>query len=136
MNMWPKTMRPLCTLSGVLAVVTLQACSSMSGASTSTPATMVDGMLVGSNGMTLYTFDRDTPGSGKSVCNGPCANNWPPLMASADSRAMSGDFSVINRDDGGRQWAYKGKPLYFWIKDAKPGDKTGDGFNGVWRIVQ
>jgi predicted lipoprotein with Yx(FWY)xxD motif len=34
------------------------------------------------------------------------------------------------------QWAYKGKPLYFWVKDQKPGDKTGDGFNNVWRVVK
>ncbi|MBS1215135.1 MAG: hypothetical protein H6R20_109, partial [Proteobacteria bacterium] len=47
-----------------------------------------------------------------------------------------GDYSIVTRDDGQKQWAYKGKPLYFWIKDAKPGDKTGDGFNNVWRIVK
>ena len=99
------------------------------------PAKMMDGMLTGSNGMTLYTFDRDAAGSGKSVCNGPCATNWPPLMA-AEGQTASGDYSVITRDDGKKQWALKGKPLYFWAKDAKPGDKTGDGFNGVWHIVK
>lgn len=90
------------------------------------------GMLTGPNGMTLYTFDKDAAGSGKSVCNGPCATNWPPLMASG---AASGDYSVVTRDDGGKQLAYKGKPLYYWIKDTKPGDKTGDGFNGVWHVA-
>ena len=92
----------------------------------------MDGMLVGANGMTLYTFDKDTAGSGKSTCNGPCATNWPPLMGST----ASGDYSVITRDDGAKQIAYKGKPLYFWIKDMKPGDKTGDGFNGVWHVAK
>ncbi|HOC01350.1 MAG TPA: hypothetical protein PKM43_21700, partial [Verrucomicrobiota bacterium] len=43
------------------------------------------------------------------------------------------DYSVITRDDGKTQLAYKGKPLYYWAKDAKPGDKTGDGVNQVWR---
>ena len=85
--------------------------------------------------MTLYTFDRDAAGSGKSVCNGPCATNWPPLMAAPDAKA-SGDWSVITRDDGARQWAYKGKPLYFWAKDQKPGDRTGDGFNKVWQLAR
>jgi predicted lipoprotein with Yx(FWY)xxD motif len=99
------------------------------------PAKVADGVLVGTNGMTLYTFDRDVAGSGKSVCTGPCAANWPPLMAAADARP-SGDWTVINRDDGGRQWAYKGRPLYFWAKDAKPGDRTGDGFNNVWRVAR
>ena len=94
---------------------------------------VVDGMLVGDNGMTLYTFDKDAAGSGKSVCNGPCATNWPPLAATGTA---SGDYSVITRDDGAKQLAYKGKPLYYWAKDAKPGDKTGDGFNNVWHIVR
>lgn len=109
-------------------------CSTM-GYGDSTPAKMADGMLVGSNGMTLYTFDKDVAGNGKSVCNGPCATNWPPLMA-ADGAKASGDYSIVMRDDGGRQWAFKGKPLYFWTKDQKPGDTTGDGFNKVWRIAK
>ena len=98
------------------------------------PAMVSDGVLTGNNGMTLYTFDRDAAGSGKSVCNDACAKNWPPLMAKADDTA-SGDYSVITRDDGGKQWAHKGKPLYFWIKDQKPGDKTGDGVNNLWRTA-
>lgn len=111
--------------------VTLAACTAMSSA----PAGVSDGVLVGPNKMTLYTFDRDAAGSGKSVCNGPCATNWPPLMAAADASA-SGDWSIVVRDDGGRQWAYKGKPVYYWAKDQKPGDRTGDGFNNVWRLAK
>ncbi|MFG6485432.1 hypothetical protein ACG04R_02040 [Roseateles sp. BYS78W] len=99
------------------------------------PAKPADGVLVGANGMTLYTFDKDTAGSGKSVCNGPCATNWPPLAAAAGASA-SGDWTVITRDDGSRQWAYKGRPLYFWAKDQKPGDRTGDGFNKVWQLAR
>jgi predicted lipoprotein with Yx(FWY)xxD motif len=99
------------------------------------PAKVADGVLVGANGMTLYTFDKDTAGSGKSVCNGPCATNWPPLMA-ADTDKPSGDWSVVTRDDGKKQWAMKGKPLYFWAKDTKAGDKTGDGVLGVWHAAK
>jgi len=89
--------------------------------------------LVDAKGMTLYTFDKDS--AGKSACNGPCATNWPPLMAAADAKPAS-DWSVVTRDDGGKQWAYKGKPLYTWTKDTKPGDITGDGFlNGAWHIA-
>ncbi len=94
---------------------------------------MANGVLVGPNGMTLYTFDKDA--GGKSVCNGPCATNWPPFMAGAADKPM-GDYSVVTRDDGGKQWAFKGKPLYYWIKDAKAGDMTGDGVNGVWHVVK
>jgi len=116
----------------LFGAVVLAACSSMMGAPA--PAKVADGAFVGANGMTLYTFDRDAAGSGKSVCNGPCATNWPPLMAD-DAAKAGGDWSVVTRDDGKKQWAFKGKPLYFWAKDTKPGDKTGDGFNGVWHTA-
>ncbi len=115
-----------------LSAALLGGCASMSPSS---PAKVMDGMLVGPNGMTLYTFDRDAAGSGKSVCNGPCATNWPPLMAAESDKAM-GDYMIITRDDGKKQWAMKGKPLYYWSKDTKAGDKTGDGVQNVWRIVK
>jgi predicted lipoprotein with Yx(FWY)xxD motif len=97
------------------------------------PAKKMGGMMTNNAGMTLYTFDKDS--GGKSACNGPCTGNWPPLMAGSDAKAM-GDWSVITRDDGSKQWAYKGKPLYLWSKDQKPGDMTGDGFNGSWHVVK
>ena len=90
--------------------------------------------LVDAKGMTLYTFDKDMVG--KSACNGPCAANWPALAAPAGASA-SGDWSVVTRDDGSMQWAYKGKPLYTWAKDIKPGDTTGDGFlNDAWHVAK
>src|SRR3954463_3460855 len=88
--------------------------------------------LVDAKGMTLYVFDKDT--GGKSTCNGPCATNWPPLAAAVDAKA-SGDWTVMTRDDGSKQWAYKGKPLYLWVKDTKPGEVTGDGVNNVWHVA-
>ncbi len=115
----------------VLTAALLGGCASM----TSPPAKVADGVLVGPNGMTLYTFDRDVTGSGKSFCNGPCATNWPPLMAAETDKA-SGDYTIITRDDGKKQWAMKGKPLYYWVKDTKAGDKTGDGVQNVWHIVK
>lgn len=110
----------------------LSACASMGG--TPMAAKIEAGMLVDAKGMTLYTFDKDMSGSGKSVCNGGCAKNWPPLMVEGADHA-SGDWSVITRDDGAKQWAYKGKPLYLWVKDHKPGEKTGDGVNKVWHVA-
>lgn len=114
-----------------LSAIMLGGCAAMANA----PVKIADGVLVGTNGMTLYTFDKDPAGSAKSVCNGPCATNWPPLMA-AETDQPSGDFTVISRDDGKKQWALKGKPLYFWIKDGKPGDRTGDGFNKLWQVAR
>lgn len=106
-------------------------------AQTAAPAKVADTSkgksLVDAKGMTLYIFDKDS--TGKSACNGQCAQNWPPLMAPANA-AASGDWSVVTRDDGGKQWAYKGKPLYTWVKDTKPGDATGEGVaNNTWHIA-
>lgn len=118
----------------LLMSATLAACSSYETRA-SAPATVSAGMLTGANGMTLYTFDKDAAGSGKSLCNGPCATNWPPFYA-GEGAAASGDYSIVTRDDGKKQWAFKGKPLYYWAKDQKPGDKTGDGFNNVWQVAK
>lgn len=115
----------------LFSLVILSGCSSMGMASD--PASFKDGMLVGPNGMTLYSFDKDMPG--KSNCYNQCAVNWPPLMADMDAKAM-GDFSLVKRDDGKTMWAYKGKPLYYWIKDQKPGDMTGEGVGNVWWIIK
>ena len=95
----------------------------------------VNGAMVAANGMTVYTFDADPANAGKSVCNGPCAALWPPLMVSATEQA-SGAYSVVVRDDGGRQLAYKGKPLYFYKADQKAGDRSGDNFKDVWHLVK
>jgi predicted lipoprotein with Yx(FWY)xxD motif len=115
----------------VLAAALVAACTNLPYA----PVKYASGLMTGSNGMTLYTFDKDPEGSGKSVCNGPCAKNWPPFAAAAGEQS-GGDWTVITRDDGTKQWAWSGKPLYFWSKDQKPGDTTGDGFNNAWHAVR
>ncbi len=111
------------------AALVLAACAAM-------PAKVADGALTDASGKTLYTFDKDMAASGKSVCNGPCIANWPAFTAPADATA-SGDWAIVKRDDGSRQWAFKGKPLYTFAKDTKPGDRTGDGFNGnIWHVAR
>jgi predicted lipoprotein with Yx(FWY)xxD motif len=114
-----------------IAAAVLSACAS----TVTMPAKVSDGVLVNGAGMTLYTFDRDSAGAGKSACNDKCAINWPPLRVAAED-ASSSDWTVITREDGSKQWAYKGKPLYLWIKDQKPGDRTGDGVNKVWQLAR
>ena len=99
------------------------------------PATSQNGVLATPSGATVYTFDKDTAGSGKSACNGPCAQLWPPVAAQASDTA-TGDWSIVTRDDGSKQWAYKGWPLYTYSKDAKPGDMSGDKFKDVWHVVK
>jgi len=119
----------------LIASATIAACTSMP----KNPTMVSNDMVTGSNGMTLYVFDQDVAGSGKSTCNGPCAENWPPLIASDFAKVSEGgssDLTLITRDNGKQQWALKGKPLYYWFKDQKPGDKTGDGVKGVWHIAK
>lgn len=106
-------------------------------AQTAEPAKVADTdkgkALVDAKGMTLYIFDKDA--AGKSNCNGPCATNWPPLMAAADAKP-AGDWTIVTRDDGSKMWAYKSKPVYAWAKDTKAGDTTGDGVGGAWHIAK
>jgi predicted lipoprotein with Yx(FWY)xxD motif len=97
------------------------------------PVKKVDGVLVDAHGMTVYTFDKDAANSGKSACTGPCAQNWPPVKAG--DAALSAPYSAVVRDDGSKQLAYHGKPLYTFVKDKKAGDREGDKKMNVWHVV-
>ncbi|MEQ7919076.1 hypothetical protein ABQX22_07750 [Xanthomonas sp. WHRI 1810A] len=119
------------SLKGLLAAAALFASGLAFAAD---PAMTQDGMLVTHDGMTLYTFDKDTS-AGKSVCNDTCATNWPPLAASESDKSV-GDWTVIKRDDGKFQWVYKGKALYTFKSDKAAGDKQGDGKGDVWHIAK
>jgi len=121
------------TFAAMAALTFILAASAASADTLKTTETPKGKVFVDAKGMTLYTFDKDA--GGKSMCNGPCAENWPPLLAAAGDKS-SGEWTIVTRDDGKMMWAYKGKPLYAWKKDAKPGDTTGDGFmNGVWHVA-
>jgi predicted lipoprotein with Yx(FWY)xxD motif len=124
------SLRRILVVSAAALIIT----SSHAAFAADAPAKKSGDMLVNQAGMTLYVFDKDAPASGKSVCNAQCATNWPPLTASADAKA-TGEWSVVSRDDGTKQWAYKGRPLYQWSKDQKPGDKSGDGIGGMWHVA-
>ena len=82
-------------------------------------------------GMTLYIFDKDE--ANKSNCYDDCAKAWPPFMAAADAQP-EGEWTIVERSDGTKMWAYEGKPVYTYVKDTKPGDVTGDGVGGVWHV--
>jgi predicted lipoprotein with Yx(FWY)xxD motif len=90
-------------------------------------------VLADSKAITLYISGRDT--DGKSTCNGQCAANWPALAATVDAKPM-GDWSVVTRDDGSKQRAYKGRPLYTFVRDVKAGDTAGEGMaNNTWHVA-
>ena len=94
-------------------------------------------ILVDSKGMTLYIFTKDEPN--KSNCAGKCLAAWPPLLAEGDVKAGAGvDQSLIGTadlPDGKKIVTYNKMPLYYWAKDTKPGDTTGQDVNGVWYVV-
>ena len=125
--------KTLCLAASSAALLFTAGCANM--AAPKAPAMLAGGALVAPSGMTLYTFDKDVANSGKSTCNGPCAALWPPMMAGAADQA-SGSYSVVTRDDGARQWAYKGKPMYLYEADQKAGDRNGDNFKDVWHIIK
>ena len=91
------------------------------------------GNLADANGRTLYTFDRDS--IGKSACTGACATVWPPYLA-GDGATPDGARTIIVRDNGTKQWAQNGKPLYYYVADTRAGAATGDGLDGEWHVVK
>jgi predicted lipoprotein with Yx(FWY)xxD motif len=95
--------------------------------------TSAGSLMTSPQGMTVYTFDKDQPGT--SACYGDCAMKWPPVIASADAQEF-GEMTLITRTDGQRQWAYDGKPLYTYHEDAAAGDVKGDNVGGVWHVVK
>jgi predicted lipoprotein with Yx(FWY)xxD motif len=101
----------------------------------SQPAYPMNGVLATPTGMTLYTFDKDTANAATSACTGPCATLWPPFLAAADAAPIGG-FTLVTRDDGTKQWAYRGWPVYTYSKDARAGDMAGDNFKNVWHAAK
>ncbi|QDM24105.1 hypothetical protein FIU28_25365 [Tardiphaga sp. vice154] len=121
------------TFAAIAAVTLLFAASSASAQMLKTADTAKGKTFVDAKGMTLYTLDKDA--GGKSMCNGPCAESWPALIAADDAKPTA-DMTIVVRDDGKKMWAYKGKPLYTFKKDMAAGDINGDGFlNGAWHMA-
>ena len=90
-------------------------------------------VLADARGMTLYTAASD--GEGVSRCVQACAQAWPPLLAGTDAKP-NGRLTLVARDDGGRQWAWNGRPLYLWSRDQSPGDVAGHNHGDVWRVAR
>ena len=94
-------------------------------------------ILVDGKGMTLYMFTKDEPD--KSNCAGDCLAKWPPLLTQGSPKLGDGvDDSLVGTAtlaDGSLIVTYNKMPLYYWVKDAKPGDTTGQGVGDVWYVV-
>jgi predicted lipoprotein with Yx(FWY)xxD motif len=95
-------------------------------------------IVVDADGRTVYVFDKDTAGSGKSACSGDCLAKWPAVTADSDEPAVdgvSGEIGTITRDDGSTQVTLEGMPLYLYAGDSQAGDVTGQAVGGIWWVV-
>lgn len=132
-------MRSLLSMSAALVVaLSLTACGTMTNEAAVSPegfpTRTADGLLVGPNGMTVYTYAKDGKNSGMSECYDECAKNWPPLTVAPDTVATK-EYPLIIRMDGTRQVTLEGQPLYYYAKDTQRGEATGDGRGeGAWKI--
>jgi predicted lipoprotein with Yx(FWY)xxD motif len=119
---------------GVLAGASAPAAPTASGSALRTATIGGTKVLTNSKGRTLYWFAPDTPT--KSVCNGSCAQYWPPVPGPDSAAAgVPGHFGTIHRADGSVQETYNGHPLYTYIADSGPGQAHGNNLNlngGLW----
>lgn len=126
-------LKTLCVVGLAHSLIACAASSDSYYSSNKSPENKMETPLTDANGMSLYTFDKDT--AEISNCNGACATLWPPLLAK-DGEQKPKSYTRITRNDGSLQWAFNGQPLYTWVRDTKPGDTTGDGVKGVWHLAK
>jgi predicted lipoprotein with Yx(FWY)xxD motif len=81
-------------------------------------------VLVNEHGMPLYVHARGAIAEKSACMRGRCANNFAPYEAGLLSQP-AGSFTVVERDDGIRQWAYQGQLLYAYDGDIQAGDAKG-----------
>ncbi len=93
-------------------------------------------LLTDPSGRTLYWYTKDQPGA--SSCTGNCLQSWPPFSAPAPLTlppGVPGKLATITRSEGGTQVTYDDMPVYYFAKDAKPGDATGQAVGKVWFVI-
>lgn len=94
-------------------------------------------ILTDNKGRTLYMFTPDK--NQTSQCYGQCSVAWPPFVLSSgqpvSSSELPGNLGVINRRDNTQQVTYNGMPLYYYIKDTKPGDTKGQRVDNQWYVI-
>ena len=95
--------------------------------------------MTAANGMTLYTFDKDSAGT--STCYAQCAQKWPAYTVPAGTSVTppagaTGQAGTLTRADGSVQVTYNGMPLYFFANDSNPGDSKGNGVGGTWHVAK
>ena len=128
----------------LLGVLVLSACQTAAITTTSGEAVInvvtdpkLGKILVGNNGMTLYIYTKDAPN--QSNCSGQCLINWPALVTKGNPTLGAGvDKSLVGTAalaDGSKIVTYNKMPLYYWAKDTKAGDTTGQNVGSVWFVI-
>ena len=140
-------MRATCRLSLLGVAVVLAGCTLSDEYSPPTPAeadfvaaefegykhsTPAGEVMTTPEGRTVYTYAKEAKGS--PSCYGPCAEDWPPVLAPAHAKPF-GDLTLLKRIDGKRQWAYRGQPLYLYHEDKAAGDVKGNNKDDSWHVV-
>lgn len=113
----------------LISALALTACASLAAP----PAAYSNGILSDAAGKSLYIFKKDAPST--SNCHDGCARAWPPFVV-ADASKATADYTVVARQDGLQQWAYRGQPLYFYAGDTAPGATSGEGIGGNWYVIR
>jgi len=93
-------------------------------------------VLTRTNGHTLYSLSVET--NGRFVCTGGCLGTWKPLVVPRGVKPKGPvKLGTIRRPDGKTQVTFKGRPLYSFDGDAKPGEANGEGFKdvGTWHAA-
>jgi predicted lipoprotein with Yx(FWY)xxD motif len=96
-------------------------------------------VLASGQGMTLYYYTADKPGSGTSACTGGCASAWPPLTGTVKAPSgvkLPGPIGSITRSGGVHQVTINGYPVYTYAGDKGPGQATGNGEAGEWHVIR
>jgi predicted lipoprotein with Yx(FWY)xxD motif len=131
---------PASSASGGYGAASSSAPASAAAAAVKAGTSARGAILTGATGRALYLFEKDT--GGKPACYGTCAQGWPPLLTTGTPMAAAGAstslLGTVKRTDGTVQVTYAGHPLYYFVKDTKPGDISGEGlqaFGAGWDLI-
>lgn len=117
-------------LTGILAALGLAALLAAPAVAQPPGVAEKAGAWIAPDGKPLYTFVKDMAGA--SACIDRCAVSWPPLLAAPGS-AEDREWTIITRPEGTRQWAYKGKPVYTYARDAA--GEPASGVSASWPLA-
>lgn len=111
--------------------------TSSSDVTLKTMETSLGEIIVAGNGMTVYYFTKDTKDSGISACVDNCLKQWPPVLVEDEPKfeGITAKIGTIDAADGKKQVTVDGMPVYYWYKDTKAGDVSGQDVGKVWYVV-